>query len=544
MFYPCNFGVFCILHSLLFFLSKQTGENPSLQALIRLQSTSTIIYNTVGVGRVLIHHEVAESFELDVILNLLAHERLFDHGTRKNHLALLVDMSDPVLQGRGIFLHEQMVIQTDLRTSGFFAKLASSDPMHAAELLLLVGHGVLGLVLRKDGAADFHDLSGLVANHLFTADHVGVLQAQDLAGSEAEELGFILHLHVVLVHIEDLLVGEVTRALGGVLGEQGGLQDGEEVIGLVHQHQADGVEDGEGTRSHGLEMLSCEVLETRPVDGGHGGTSDRDVIAEVVDGLGSVATAAQALDGGHTRIVPAVDDSIHYHVLQLTLGHDGVGEIQTAELPHVRSPHIQLVDQPVVRFPSRFELQGAEGIVDVLDGVDETVLEVVGRVNTPFVAHVGVRDILDSVGDRVPHARIGTAHVYLHTKSGLALSELALAHIFEQSEVFFDGAVSPRRFGIQVFSSSFATAFLGDFSGSLDLFGGLVVDVGLSHLDELDGVLVELVEVVGAEVDLARLPSQPLDIFHDVVDEFKLLGLGVGVVKAENGLSFSVGYNE
>ena len=64
-----------------------------------------------------------------------------------------------------------------------------------------------------------------------------------------------------------------------------------------------------------------------------------------------------------------------------------------------------------------------------------------------------------------------------------------------------------------------------------------MVDVGLAHLDQLHRVLVELVEVVRGEVDLHRVPAQPLHVLHDVVDELQLLRFRIRVVEAQNRLA-------
>ena len=66
--------------------------------------------------------------------------------------------------------------------------------------------------------------------------------------------------------------------------------------------------------------------------------------------------------------------------------------------------------------PPGLELLGAERVGDVLDGVTEAVGEVVGGVDTPGVASVGVRGVLDAVGHRV---LLAVLHNVLHTKCGL-----------------------------------------------------------------------------------------------------------------------------
>ena len=67
-----------------------------------------------------------------------------------------------------------------------------------------------------------------------------------------------------------------------------------------------------------------------------------------------------------------------------------------------------------------------------------------------------------------------------------------------------------------------------------DLVGRQVVDVGLAGPDELDRPVVELLEVVGREVEvLAPIEAQPADVGLDGVDVLLLLLDRVGVVEPE-----------
>lgn len=67
------------------------------------------------------------------------------------------------------------------------------------------------------------------------------------------------------------------------------------------------------------------------------------------------------------------------------------------------SPHAHRIARfvqrthPVVRVPPRLELERADGVVDVLQRVDDAVRVVVGRVDAPLVPRVRVRDELDAV---------------------------------------------------------------------------------------------------------------------------------------------------
>ena len=67
-----------------------------------------------------------------------------------------------------------------------------------------------------------------------------------------------------------------------------------------------------------------------------------------------------------------------------------------------------------------------------------------------------------------------------------------------------------------------------------DLVGGEVVDVGVAGLDQVHGPVVELVEVVGGEVEmLAPVEAEPADVFLDRVDVLLLFLDRVGVVEAQ-----------
>ena len=67
-----------------------------------------------------------------------------------------------------------------------------------------------------------------------------------------------------------------------------------------------------------------------------------------------------------------------------------------------------------------------------------------------------------------------------------------------------------------------------------DLVGGEVVDVRLAGLDQVDGPVVELVEVVGGVVEmLAPVEAEPADVFLDRVDVLLLFLDRVGVVEAQ-----------
>ena len=66
------------------------------------------------------------------------------------------------------------------------------------------------------------------------------------------------------------------------------------------------------------------------------------------------------------------------------------------------------------------------------------------RVDDPFVAGVRVSAKLDAVCDQVPHVGVRGCVVLFHAQSGSALRHLALAHVHEDLQALFFGAVAPR----------------------------------------------------------------------------------------------------
>ena len=136
-----------------------------------------------------------------------------------------------------------------------------------------------------------------------------------------------------------------------------------------------------------------------------------------------------------------------------------------------------------------------------------------------------MRRVDDPVQHRVPQVDVGRGHVDPGPQHARAVGELAGAHALEEVEALLDrpvapGAVPPR---------------LGERAAVLaDLVGGEVVHVGLAGPDEVDGPLVELLEVVRGEVQvLAPVEPQPADVGLDGVDVLLLFLDGVRVVEAQ-----------
>ena len=249
-----------------------------------------------------------------------------------------------------------------------------------------------------------------------------------------------------------------------------------------------------------------------------------DQVTEAADGLGGVAAASEAGEGGHAGVVPAADVALVDQLGELALAHHSVAQVEPGELYLLGMVDVQGVEEPVVEGAVVFVLHGADGVGDAFNGVGLAVGEVVHGVDDPLVAGAVMGSFEDAVEDGVPHVDVARRHVDPGPEDSLALLAQAVLHLVEEGEVFFYGAVAVGALDAGLCEGAAVLA---------DLVGVEVVDVGHALPDEVDGEFVELVEVVGGEVEVvAPVPAEPSDVLEDAVDELLFLPGGVGVVEA------------
>ena len=101
-----------------------------------------------------------------------------------------------------------------------------------------------------------------------------------------------------------------------------------------------------------------------------GGLGHADALAEIADGGGGIAPAAQAAQGGHTGIVPAGDLAALHQSPELALGHDGVVDAQTGKLnlPGTAG-QVAVLHHPVVQGTVGLKFQRAEAVGNALQSV-------------------------------------------------------------------------------------------------------------------------------------------------------------------------------
>ena len=174
------------------------------------------------------------------------------------------------------------------------------------------------------------------------------------------------------------------------------------------------------------------AIDLRDADGG----------AEITEGLGGVAAAAQAGNRRHPRIVPAANQPVLDQLQQEPLAHHRVGQIEPGELDLLRGENAQLADVPVVKRPMVLELQRANRMGDPFDRIGLAVRKVVGRINAPRVARAMMGRPKNAIHDRVAHVQVRRGHVDLRPKGFRAVGKLAGLHPLEQIEIFLNRAVA------------------------------------------------------------------------------------------------------
>ena len=267
------------------------------------------------------------------------------------------------------------------------------------------------------------------------------------------------------------------------------------------------------------------VVEQRGIDRAVG-LGYADALAEVTDRLRRIAATAQAGDGRHARVVPAVHDAVVHHFLKEPLTHDRVGHIEPCEfdLSGLRIPPAELVEDPVVQRTMILELQRADRVRDAFDCIFDRMCKVVHRIDAPFIPCVVVGGVRNAVDDRVTHVDIGAGHVDLGAQHLFAVLVFAFLHLLEERQVLLHGAVSVRALlaGLRQCAAVFA-----------DLVRRQVADKSLALFNQADRRLVHLVEIVGCPKLLVPLKSEPADILFDAVDVLRVLLDRIGVVIAQ-----------
>ena len=398
--------------------------------------------------------------------------------------------------------------------------------MERGTLDLAAVGGITAAGLRIIGAQHFGDVAVRVLHTAGTLHQIRALQAAlRTVGGQSLVLGHrdlhkVFRLDPQMAREGDLM--GALRRVGGVVLHREYLAL---ALGIVGHRQLHRMQHRHSALGGGVQILPQAVLQRAVLDDA-GGLAHTDHLAEIADGGGGVAPAAQAAQGGHPGIVPAGNIVLLHQLAELPLGHDGVVDVQAGKLnlPGLVVGDGDVVHHPVVQGTVLLILQGAQAVGDALQRVLNGMGKVVHREDAPLGALPVVVDEADAVDDGVAHVEVAAGQVDLGAEGHLALLHLAVLHLLKQPQVLLDGPVTVGGHG-----GDADVAAVG-----LKLLRRQLADVGKALLDELHRVLIVLLEIVGAiEEPVAPVEAQPVDILLDGVHILGVLLGGVGVIHAQ-----------
>ena len=121
--------------------------------------------------------------------------------------------------------------------------------------------------------------------------------------------------------------------------------------------------------------------------------------------------------------------------------------------------------------------------------------------------------------------RLGEAMSILARRGSRAVGKLTRLHALEQSEILFHRSVA---IGALLAGLSQGAAMFAYFVGRQ------IANESVAGLDQLNGPLIELVEIVGrVEKPVAPIAAEPADILDDRVDVLGFFFRRIGVVEAQ-----------
>ncbi len=402
-------------------------------------------------------------------------------------------------------------------------RVGGGDPVQR-RLDLAPVRGVAATRGRVVSAAQLDDLAAFVLDDARAGDEVGVAQAHFAPRRQPIELfGRVLH-EVVALDVKHFGEGHQAGPGARVFGVVDRLHLLDQIIRVILDDHAQRVEHGHATRGAPVEVLAQAVLEKLDVH--HAvGLGDADALGEVADGLRRVAAPPQPGESRHTRVVPAAHVALVDQAQQTALAHHRIGQVEAGELDLLRVVDAQRIQEPVIQRAVILEFQRADRVSDALNRVRLPVRPVVHRVDAPGVAGARVLGVQDAVEHGIAQVEVGRGHVNPGPQHARAVGELAALHALEQVEVLGDRAVAVGA----------VASRLGQCATVLANFlGAQVVHIGQALVDQVNGPLVKLLEVVGG-VEEAVFPvrAQPAHVGDDGVYVFLLFFGGVGVVEAQ-----------
>ena len=294
-----------------------------------------------------------------------------------------------------------------------------------------------------------------------------------------------------------------------------GLHDLNLILRIVRQHDLERTQNPHAARSRIAQGLAHTIFERAHLDQfvflGHTSADN-----ELAQRRRRVTAATHARDRRHPGIIPARHYAFLNQCIQFALTGYRVGDVQAGKFDLARPMlRLQLVEKPVVERSMILEFERAQRVRNALVGIGQAMRKIVHRVDAPFVAGVLVRYVANPVDRRIPQVHVRRCHIDFRPQQVLPIGEFARVHACKQVEVFLDAAVTVWA----VF------AWLGQRATVLaNLLRAQAVDVGHALLDELDGRLVEAVEIIGRmRQPVPPVKSEPSHVFLNGLDVFRSL---------------------
>src|ERR1700733_4314041 len=90
------------------------------------------------------------------------------------------------------------------------------------------------------------------------------------------------------------------------------------------------------------------------------------------------------------------------------------------------------------------EFEGTNGMGDLFYRVALPMCKIIHGIDAPVIPRAMMMGMFDPVHDRVAHMHVGRAHVDLRPQYFLPVPVFSRTHLFEQTQVLFDAAVTER----------------------------------------------------------------------------------------------------
>ncbi len=380
-------------------------------------------------------------------------------------------------------------------------------------------------------AAQLHHAPGGILDHFPAGHETGPAETHLSTRRQAEPLLGGLLAEVVLLDVELPREGQLAGAHGGIVRMVRNLHLEAVGVGHVGDDDLQGPQYRHASGGPLLQVLADAELQQARV-GHHVALGHAHLLREGPYGLGRVAPAPQAADGGHAGIVPAPHDAVLHQLEQAALAHHRVGEVQAGELDLTRQRPLEelcfdiLFQEPLVEGAVVLELQGADGVRDGLEGVRYAVGVVVHGVEAPGVARAVVVGPADAVHERIAQVHVAAGHVDLRAQDLRAIRELARLHAAEEVQILLGAPVSVRAVLPRHMEVAAVLADLGL---------GQVADIGLALPDQVLRVVIEEGKVVRRVVLTLPVETEPAHVLADGVHILHILLHGVRVVEAQVG---------